>query len=263
MTLAEKQERMRRKYIKPDENHYYSIHAINNPSTELPLTYDPKGPMSYTGKKLLSAEQAKRELSHRKQSRAETQKAKEHKARTGIGCLAEAIAQFPGGLKTFIPFVFASSTREESFTPLVNAFMKLRPIDQNAFKLEEMCVDLGLSPHHLLGVCVEIASELKHDTTRMLAYLAMPQVMKRNIKEALKTKGVEDRKMFMQSTGILPVPKGSTINVAQTQSLTNQGEPTGLPAFEDSTVSFSEVIRRAVETPQAALPEPIEAEVEE
>jgi hypothetical protein len=186
--------------------------------------------------------------------------------RQGLGCLAEAIAQFPGGMKTFLPFVRACAAREPNLAPLIESFFKVHERERNAYKLEQMCMDLGISPHHVLAVCVEIASELKHDTTRMLSYLAMPIVMKRNIIEAKKPEGVEDRRMFMQSTGILPIPKGSSINVSATSQsamLTKGGEPTGLPSFEDATVSFSEVIRRAIEVPQAALPEPtIDVEVE-
>lgn len=188
-----------------------------------------------------------------------------HQKEDGIGALAEAIAQFPGGMKKFLPFVRACVARDESLGPVVDAFFNSPPTYRSAYTLERICKELEVNPSHLLGVCVEVAHEHHANVTKMLSYLAMPKVMKRNITEALKPSGTEDRRMFMTSTGLLPVPKGSTINVsanAQAASMTTDGQPSGLPSFEDSTNTFSEIIRNAVETPKR-LPEPIDVTPEE
>lgn len=183
----------------------------------------------------------------------------------GVGFLAECVAQFPGGMKTFLPLLRQVPSRDESLTTVVETFLSASKV-QNGFRLEEMCVELGVSPHKLLGVVVEILSEQKSFETRIISYLAMPQVMKRNAKQALTAKGVEDRKMFLQANGILPTSHGSTINVtstAQAAMLTSNGDPSGLPSFEEHTVNFSEVVRNAMDSAPPALPEPIDAVTEE
>jgi len=175
------------------------------------------------------------------------------------GCLAEEIALIPGGIDEFMRWVRGAALRDKKFEPLIEAFFKLSVEEQNGHRLEEICRSLGIYPPNLFGAAVQIAYEIKREHTKLLTSLAMPHVMETNIREAKKADGVEDRRMFMQSTGILPVPKGSTINVsanAQAASVTNTGEPTGLPSFEDSVVSFSEIIRNAVEKEPPALPEP-------
>lgn len=181
----------------------------------------------------------------------------------GIGFLAEQVALLPGGFSDFLPFLRAASARNETFMPAIEAFDKLSGWDKNRLgvnRFEEICVNLGIPLGELFGSAVGIAFEQQRDMTRLVAAVAMPRIMKRNIEEADKPEGIEDRRMFMQSTGILPTPRGSTINVsanANSASMTTQGEPSGLPSFEDSTISFSEVIRNAIEVPKA-LPEPVD-----
>jgi hypothetical protein len=169
-------------------------------------------------------------------------------------------------MKKFLPFVRACSLRDPHLAPLVNAFIGLPRWARNAPRLEEMCYDMGIPPGHLLGVCVEVAYEHHANVTRILTYMSMSKVMKRNITQALKKDGIEDRKMFMQASNILPTPKGSIINVtanAQSATLTKQGDASGAQAFEEGTISLSEVIRSAVDNHTFALPTPIETEVPE
>lgn len=177
-----------------------------------------------------------------------------------VANLAQEIALIPGGFGEFSKWVRASALREKKFEPLVVTFFQLPLRRQNALELEEMALTFGISPAELLGVCVEIAYEKKRSVSKLLQSVAMPAIIQRNIVEAKKVKGVQDREMFMKSTGVLPVPKGSTMNInatAQAAAMTTEGEPTGLPDFEESTLRFSEVIRNAAERPAAMLAEPI------
>jgi hypothetical protein len=182
-----------------------------------------------------------------------------------VSGLGEQIALVPGGIIEFMKWARGAALRDQRLKPVVDSFSLLPDSRQNAIELESLCMTLGIPPGDLLGACVTIGFERKRDETRLIASLAMPAVMRTNIKQAKLARGVEDRRMFMQSTGILPVPKGSIINVANQANLnvTNDGESSGLPDFEDSVVSFSEVIRNAVEAPRPALPEPVEVISEE
>ena len=180
---------------------------------------------------------------------------------SGIG---QQIALVPGGIMEFMRWAKGAGMRDKRFMPVVEAFDALLPSRQNAIELESICTTLGVPPYDLLGASVTVGAERQRDETRLIASLAMPKVMRVNIKQAQKPKSIEDRRMFMMATGILPVPRGSTINVAAqaNANATNSGESSGLPDFEDSICSFSEVIRNSVDiVPE--LPEPSEQPIQD
>ncbi len=113
-----------------------------------------------------------------------------------------------------------------------------------------------------IDFCVEVmraCMKRNIEISNIYAGLAHPSVVKTNIKNALKMKGVKDREMFLQHSGWLPLPKGSTVNVnAQAASGTLPGMPgpvpigepterTALPEFEEATVEGSKIVRREFE----------------
>lgn len=181
-----------------------------------------------------------------------------------VSSIGQQIALVPGGIREFMKWVKGAGMRDKRYMPVFEAFDALLPSRQNAVELESICVTLGVPPFDLLGDAVKIAAEHQRDAAKLIASLAMPKVMRVNVKQAQKPKSVEDRRMFMQATGILPTPSGSIFNIsAQANSnVTNKGEPSGLPDFEDSVISFSEVIRDAVDV-VPELPEPSEEPIQD
>ena len=175
--------------------------------------------------------------------------------------LAEQIALIPGGLPEFHKVLRAVPIRDKTFEKLVRCYFQLPAAQQNAIQLESLCVTMGVPWSELLGACVTVATERNIPMTRFIASMWMPAVMDRNIQEALKPKGYKDREAFMLSTGILPVPKGATVNVlnqVNAASYTDKGELSGVPPFEESVVTLSEVIRDAVDvqtTPVESAPD--------
>ena len=177
--------------------------------------------------------------------------------RKRVTMLAEEITMLPGGFDTFLKWFKAAAIRYKKYQPILDMFYELPIRQQNAIYLEEICLVMAVNPAEMFGDCVEIAYEHKLNTTRALISLATPKVMARNIKEALKAKGVEDRRMFLTAAQVLPSPKGSVINVtanAQSAAL-NPSATGGLPSFEDSTLIFSDIVKRAAELPPATLPD--------
>ncbi len=175
-----------------------------------------------------------------------------------VANMAQEIALLPGGFGQFSKWFRATGLRDRRFQPLVDSFFQLPPRRQNAMELEDMAPLFGVSPAEVLGACVEIAYEHKRNVAKLIQSVAMPDVIKRNITEAKKVKGVKDREMFMQGTGLVPVGKGINITAtAQAAAMTTEGDPSGLPDFDESTVKFSEIIRNATEIAPPALPEPI------
>lgn len=188
--------------------------------------------------------------------------ARRHQMEDGIGFLAEMFVSVPRGFDGFLPYLRAVTARDPNYLPALRAFDQLNGYgDQcrNAYSFERICKELNVPWEDWVGSAIGIAIAQRRNITTYITALAMPEVMKRNITEAKKPAGIEDRRMFLQSTGILPTPKGALISMAiqNNASVTNQGEPTGLPEFESSTLSFADVVREAAEAPRA-LPEPVE-----
>ena len=183
--------------------------------------------------------------------------------------LPEQIALIPGGIKEFMVWLRAAALRSKEYEPFLKAFGELPVSRQNAIELEEMANSWGISPHRLLADAVEIGSEKHRTLTKLISSIAMPAVAARNANEAKKAKGIEDRRMFMLGTGMLPSPKGSTVNVnasasAGAAAMTTEGNPSGLPDFDDNVVSFSEVIRRATDVQVfAGSSEPLDSVISE
>lgn len=204
----------------------------------------------------ISKNTSRRMKAPKKSSRPDRSLAKYDK----ISSLGQEIALIPGGMKQFMSWVRSASNWNKSLETLVDVFGQLPESQQNAIALEETCKTLGIYVGEVFKEAVGVAYERKMNVAKLVASLAMPAVVAKNIKEAKKPEGVEDRKIFFQATGITPTPKGSTINIAQmagASSMTTDGQPSGVPSFEDSVVTFSEVIRNAVES-APMLPEPSE-----
>ena len=180
--------------------------------------------------------------------------------------LADEIALIPGGFKEFARFLkMVPMWYPKLEGPVVTFFKEVPPSQQNGVTLEEMCMQFGERPSELLGKVVEIAFEQKRNVAKMIQSVFMPDVIQENAKQARKPKGIKDRELFMESTGLIQRGRGSiTVNAnAQAANLTNSGEASGLPDFEDSTNSFSEVIRNATEQ-NVAPSEPVpDAEIVE
>lgn len=166
--------------------------------------------------------------------------------------LADEIALVPGGMKEFLSWLRAAALRNKTYEPFLESFFQLPASKQNAIELEEMAFTYGISPATMLGDAVEIAYEKKRVLTKLIASVSLPAVVARNIHEAKKADGIEDRRMFLTGAGFLPTPKGSTVNVSANANaaaaMTTDGAPSGLPDFDDSVVSLSEVIRKATES---------------
>ncbi len=85
------------------------------------------------------------------------------------------------------------------------------------------------------------------DVATLLAAVYQPHVVERSIREALKSRGVDDRRLLLTHGGFLPLPKGATINVAAIAGAqaSASGKSKGLPDFAEDSETVSEVVREA------------------
>jgi hypothetical protein len=116
--------------------------------------------------------------------------------------------------------------------------------------MEELARDCGLGSVEFTTGIVRACLRRNIDISEALAGMAHPKVVERNIKEAMKAKGVKDREMFLSHTGWLPQPKGAQVNTfinAQAQANASAGSkstPTPLPDFEEQAIEGSKISRR-------------------
>ena len=174
-----------------------------------------------------------------------------------FGTLAYAASRLPGGKRTFMEY--ARLCEGEPIKALVCHWDRMSGYDQRRTSLEDLCEVCGVEPHELVGAVAAAAFRWNADISTLIAAVAHPKVMEACVDRALQANGFRDREMFFKASGLLSTPAASSIRIFNTAAarLTTTGAETGLPAFEDSTNTFSEIIRNAVEKPDPGNPTPL------
>lgn len=152
------------------------------------------------------------------------------------GPICSIARQLKGGKDEFMELAHLAVHIEPKYSVLVDAWEKLKPDGQNKLDLDNACKKLDIDPYHFLAVVSEAAMKFRDNASLILASMAMPQVIQSSIEFAQHKDGVSDRKMLMQHSGFLPMPKGATImnNFNAQNNNSNEANPanTALPSFE-------------------------------
>jgi len=164
-----------------------------------------------------------------------------------FGSLAYAASRLPGGKHTFMEYARLCAT--ERIKALVSHWDSLSDYDQRRASLEDLCEVCGVEPHELVGAVASAAFRWSADVSTLIAAVAHPKVMEACVNRAVQANGFRDREMFFKATGLLPTPAASSIRIFNTAQATTTGADSGLPSFEEHTLTFSEVIRRATDEP--------------
>lgn len=102
---------------------------------------------------------------------------------------------------------YAPDMRSQQVVKLWDA---LPEIEKKDTAIETLCQAANISPAKFLGTIVEGMHSVHADTTKLIAIQFSPEVLRRTAEVAMTEEGHRDRKMFLQSTGILPTPRGAT-----------------------------------------------------
>jgi hypothetical protein len=166
-----------------------------------------------------------------------------------FGTLAYAASRLPGGKHTLMEY--AHLCEDEPIKALVCHWDSLSGYDQRRTSLENLCEVCGVEPHELVGAVAAAAFRWNADISTLIAAVAHPKVMEACVDRAVQANGFRDREMFFKASGLLPTPAASSIRIFNTAATgtTTTGADSGLPSFEEHVLTFSEIIRNAVEEP--------------
>lgn len=162
------------------------------------------------------------------------------------GTLASASRRVKGGKTTMIGYAAALVDEDERFKVLVEHFIRLSRREQEATSLDCLCASANIAPGEFLGKVTQVAFEQNMDVSNMIAAVHQPDVVAYTIRQALRPKGHQDRRMLFQHSGFLPTPKGAEIhilNALSARASTKDDEKGGLPDFESEVIELSAVTR--------------------
>lgn len=177
-----------------------------------------------------------------------------------------------GGRERFIQFVaLGASIGDEDCRRFLHAYEELPKWQQKSrIGLDLLALSIGIQPVTILRAVVGVAFEAQVDAARMIALASQPDVMSAAVESAKRLDsqiGLRDRHALLQSAGVLPTPKGSTINIgvtanAQAQSTAAAAAASSSPNIP-SFVADMDVVSGVRETVQRQLltegvaPEPL------
>ncbi len=138
----------------------------------------------------------------------------------------------------------ARLSEDERMQKAVDAWDRLSASDQVAVRLEMICEAAELSPSEFVGEIARAAYRWNMDVSTLIAMLAQPRIVEKMTELAEHPDGHHDRKMLLQSSGFLPLPKGArtTIHVSA-QAAAIASTERGLPSFADDVMENVKVIR--------------------
>ena len=113
----------------------------------------------------------------------------------------------------------------------------------------------GVDPYRLLGIVCEHVTRVRQMQTQIRIAQVAPEVTEKAIESAkiLGSVGHQDRKMLLQTAGVVAVPKSSVSHVTiQNSRLTQVNTTVGVPRLEDVT--------RGVESALAGVQRALEGE---
>lgn len=180
----------------------------------------------------------------------------------GINALAFTTRYFPGGRGRFLEYVkLAALNGDPSADAWWAVFKDLTKTQRDRCSFDDVCVACGVKPSQLMAGVVGHAMEAMKDTADLVAATFHPAVVEAMGKSALRIAGpnaeiaAEDRRLFLQGKGFLPIPKGNQIHLhasASAQAASIAATDPSVPKFSEDIASLSapraEVQRRLAET---------------
>jgi hypothetical protein len=163
--------------------------------------------------------------------------------------LPKLIAQIiPGGWRNmFKLFAYLDLGPNDPRMKLILAWNEL----EGHIELNELCEIVGISPGRLFGFICESAYEADQSTAALVRSMNQTGIVMQMVKFAKKKDGFKDREALLKSSGFLPLPRGTQVNVnataqagARVSSSSSNGRlDEALESMEEDTLEFTEVIR--------------------
>ena len=154
-----------------------------------------------------------------------------------------------GGRQTAINAARLAMESEPRLIKFLYAYDTANFDDQRNFRLEDLCTLAEISPDEFLAAIIPALWRRNVDIGKLIAAINHPKIVEATIKTAQTPHGVQDRKMLHDHMGFLPLPKGQTINVDNSQRTLIAGGKVvedvatpGLPSFEECGKEMIQVL---------------------
>lgn len=154
-----------------------------------------------------------------------------------VGSIDFLASNFAEGVEGF--FAYARHCTDTRIQRIVAMWDDLSETAKKETSILAMCREVGLDQFEFGGFVTATAMKYSKLEGALIASQFIPKVMLANATEATKPEGIADRKMFMESTGLLPTNKGVSIN----QQFNVNASADGPPDFSSNIVDGAAALR--------------------
>lgn len=162
--------------------------------------------------------------------------------------LEYAASRVNGGRDMFVEYVRMGSKDNPEVIPFLELWDSQSPTTRSRSTFDQFAHLANVPADRVLSVAAGAAFRYNADISDMMAMASMPEVVKASIVSAKKQlkHSHKDRELLMKHSRFVPVPSGSTINIANmNQAASSASANAGLPDFSQSVLSTADAVRDA------------------
>jgi hypothetical protein len=115
-----------------------------------------------------------------------------------------------GSIEQVIAYLRSSDNKEA--LELVRLWDAATKKERTIIPFEGYCLAAKSTPKKMMGIIMQAIVENSQQSTELLLAAAHPEIVKKTIKLAKTTKGVDERRIVLQNRGTLPTPRNNTFN---------------------------------------------------
>ena len=162
--------------------------------------------------------------------------------------IGKLIKLFPKGFEEGVFFIMQAADKDKNVKKVVEAWQDLGCPTNDDSIFDQLCLKNRVRQDWVVkGICAA-AKEYTGLMAFALADTAMPAIVQKSIKVAKTSKGIEDRRMLMQATNVLPTRAGIQITNMNSQRISEERTDNtqvniSLPSFEQDTTASCDEMR--------------------
>lgn len=158
----------------------------------------------------------------------------------------EVYARAVGGKAELIEL--ARHSDDKKMSQVVDLWDSLCAYDQKRTPVEDLCLKVGITQDHFIGLAVEAGSRFCIDVSQLVLAAAQPKLTTKLIELAMKPKGAKHMEMALKAAGRFPMPAGHQVNLYQKIGGSEMPAPAvpqapSLPTFESEAMIDAEFER--------------------
>ena len=164
-----------------------------------------------------------------------------------------------GGRATVLSYIqLAAMNGNDSALTFWHVYEGLSAYEKGVVSFDDICASANIKPKAILMAVAASGFDAGCDIANLVAAHVHPKVVDASIKAALKTDGIEDRRMLLQHAGFIPVPKGTSITVNASSHAVAQAHSAAVSS--SSVPSFLDDVNDVTTATKAVQGEIIEAQ---